>query len=143
MAGLSGENEQTMCRLTAILASVMLLLASFVGPLFHLHEANQHELDVKGPHAHSAVVHTHLAVHSAWHGKNGQPTIDATHEGNEGNYVSLCVFEHKTSVLMPFLVERGFIAETSTESSVFSPAPAPQAHDPPTTDSASARAPPA
>jgi len=85
-----------MCRLTAILASAMLLLANFVGPLFHLHEANQHEHDAKGPHAHSAVVHTHLAIHLAWHGEKGQAALHAEHEGNEGNHVSLCVFEHKT-----------------------------------------------
>ena len=132
-----------MCRLTAILASVTFLLASFVGSFFHLHEASQHEHDAKGSHTHSAVVHTHLAGHSASYGKKGEPTIDATHEANEGSEVSLCVFEHQTSVLMPFLAERGFITEASEESSVFSPAPAPQAHDPPTDDSVSARAPPA
>lgn len=132
-----------MCRLTSILASVMLLLASFVGPLFHLHRASQHDHDTKGPHTHSPVVHTHLAIHLAGLGEKGPAALRAEHEGNEGSQVSLCVFQHKTSVLMPFLAERGFIAETSTESSVLSAAPAPQAHDPPTVDSVGARDPPA
>ena len=132
-----------MCRLTAMLASVMLLLASFVGPLFHLHEASHHDHDAIGRHTHSAVIHTHLTFHSSSLGKEGRPIFVAADEGNPGSQVSLCVFEQKAPALMPFLPGRGFVTEPIRVSSVFSPAPAPQAHDPPTTDFTDARAPPA
>lgn len=132
-----------MCRLTAILASVMLLLASFVGPLFHLHEANRQEHEATGQHVHSADIHTHLAIHLASRGEKGRTVLDSRHEGTQGEYVSLCVFEQGSSVFMPFLAERGVIAEISIESSMLPAAPTPKAHDPPAVDPAGARAPPA
>jgi len=132
-----------MCRVTAMLASAMLLCTGFVGPLFHLHEVRQHEHDATGIHTHFAVIHTHLEVHLASSGRNGQCTFDIPHEDGAASQVSLCVFEQKAPALMPLLVERGFIAQTFTEFAPFVATPTPQAHDPPTVDSVDARAPPA
>ena len=140
--GRFGDNRKTMLRLTAIPASVSLLLTSFAALFFHLHEANQHQHDTTDIHRHSAEIHSHLTIHIA-SSANHQPTIGSTHGDTGVSQVSLYVFEQKTSFLMPFLPGRGFVSEKLSEFSACPPVPEPQAHDPPLISPYDGRAPPA
>jgi hypothetical protein len=136
-----------MRRMWAVGTSLAVLLMFLAAPFLHLHQNSPHEHGGAGAHSHEAILHAHLPQGDSPNHEQDAAGTGLSHASHEAKPASLvAVLEANSAPALPpgsYLGSRVQPAPQPVVMARMIPDDQPSAHDPPSLDLTSPRAPPA